>query len=240
VTEILDYRDKAAADRDALVHLDDALEELENRSAKLLVDFDRAARLLSEARRDAARQFSAAVQKQLSELAMEKSRFRVTLTAEEDRVSARGRERGEILFSGNPGEPERSLSKIASGGELSRVQLAIESVLLSRRRARSGGRTLVFDEVDAGIGGRIAEVIGRKLASLAATDQVLCVTHVPQIAARADRHFRTVKRVSSGRTRAGVEELTGEERVEEIARMLAGATVTPTARAHARALLAAR
>jgi DNA repair protein RecN (Recombination protein N) len=240
VTEILDYRERAASDRDALVHLDDALEEIENRSSKILLAYDDASRVLSDGRRIAARRFSGAVQKQLSELAMEKARFRVALEAGEERVSARGRERGEILFSGNPGEPERSLSRIASGGELSRVQLAIESVLLSRRRTRASRRTLVFDEVDAGIGGRIAEVVARKLVSLAQTDQVLCVTHVPQIAARADHHLRAVKRVSGGRTHAAVEELSGDARVEEIARMLAGATVTPTARAHARALLAAR
>ena len=240
VAEIRDYRDRAAADRDTLENLDDALGDLEKRCSAILAAYDRAARALSERRREAAERFGAAVRKELAELAMEKAKFRVDLSAEEERVSPRGRERAEILFSGNPGEPERALAKIASGGELSRVQLAIESVMLSRRGARRGGRTLVFDEVDAGIGGRIAEVIGRKLASLARNDQVLCVTHVPQIAARADRHLRAVKRVSGGRTRAGVEELSGDARIEEIARMLAGESVTPTARAHAKALLAAR
>ena len=240
VGEILAWREKASAERETLEHLDDSLEEREKRGTALLASYDEAARALSAGRREAARKFSAAVQKHLAELAMEKAKFRVELSEAEERVSPRGRERGEILFSGNPGEPERPLSKIASGGELSRVQLAIESVLLAGRRGRAAGRTLVFDEVDAGIGGRIAEVVARKLVSLAETDQVLCVTHVPQIAARAGRHLRAVKRVAGGRTRAAVEELTGDERVEEIARMLAGATVTPTARAHARALLAAR
>ena len=240
VPEIVDYRNRAAADRETLENLDDALEELENRSSALLLSYDRGARTLSESRREAAGRLGAAVRKELAELAMEKARFRVDLVEEEERVSPRGRERGEFLFSGNPGEPERPLSKIASGGELSRVQLALESVMLSRRGGRRGGRTLVFDEVDAGIGGRIAEVVGRKLASLARNDQVLCVTHVPQIAARADRHLRAVKRVSGGRTRAVVEELEGDARIEEIARMLGGESVTPTARAHAKALLAGR
>jgi DNA repair protein RecN (Recombination protein N) len=240
VPEIVDYRNRAAADRETLENLDDALEELENRSSALLLSYDRAARVLSESRRDAAGRLGAAVRKELAELAMEKAKFRVDLAEEEERVSPRGRERGEFLFSGNPGEPERPLSKTASGGELSRVQLALESVMLARRGGRRGGRTLVFDEVDAGIGGRIAEVVGRKLASLARNDQVLCVTHVPQIAARADRHLRAVKRVSGGRTRAVVEELEGEARIEEIARMLGGESVTPTARAHAKALLAGR
>jgi DNA repair protein RecN (Recombination protein N) len=240
VAEILAWREKSAAERETLLHLDDALEDAEKRCTALRSEYDAAARTLSAARRDAARRLSAAVQKHLAELAMEKAKFRVELSETEERVSPRGRERGEILFSGNPGEPERPLSKIASGGELSRVQLAIESALLAARGRRARGRTLVFDEVDAGIGGRIAEVVALKLASLAETDQVLCVTHVPQIAARAGRHLRAVKRVSGGRTRAAVEELTGDERVEEIARMLAGSTVTPTARAHARALLSGR
>jgi len=240
LAEVIAYRDGAAAELEALAHLDDALEEIENRCSKLLIGYDGAARDLSARRREAARRFSSAVQRELAELAMEKAKFRVELVEQEERVAPGGRERGEILFSGNPGEPERPLSKIASGGELSRVQLAIESVLLARGGGRRAGRTLVFDEVDAGIGGRIAEVVARKLESLAKTDQVLCVTHVPQIAARADRHLRAVKNVSGGRTRASVEELDGDGRVEEIARMLAGESVTPTARAHARALLAAR
>ncbi len=240
VAEVMAYRDRAGTDRDALTHLDDSLEELEKRCSKLLIAYDGAARELSGRRRDASRRFSAAVQKELAELAMEKAKFRIELSESEEQVAPGGRERGELMFSGNPGEPERPLSKIASGGELSRVQLAIESVLLARGGGRRSGRTLVFDEVDAGIGGRIAEVVARKLGCLAKTDQVLCVTHVPQIAARADRHLRAVKSVSGGRTRAAVEELSGDGRVEEIARMLAGATVTATARAHARALLAAR
>jgi len=240
--DVLAWREKAAAERATLENLDDSLDELAKKGAAALAAYDEAARALTAGRREAARKLSGAVQKSLAELAMEKAKFRVELSDEPSPVSARGRERAEILFSGNPGEPERPLSKIASGGELSRVQLAIESVLLAGRRgrARPRGRTLVFDEVDAGIGGRIAEVVARKLASLSENDQVLCVTHVPQIAARAGRHLRAVKNVVGGRTRAAVEELSGEERVEEIARMLAGATVTPTARAHARALLAAR
>ncbi len=242
VSEVLAYRMSAGVELDTLTNLDDALDELAKTGSAALAAYDEAARALSAGRREAARKLSAAVQKSLAELAMEKASFRVELSGEPSPASPGGRERVEILFSGNPGEPERPLSKIASGGELSRVQLAIESVLLAGRRGRTRprGRTLVFDEVDAGIGGRIAEVVARKLASLSENDQVLCVTHVPQIAARAGRHLRAVKRVAGGRTRAAVEELSGEERVEEIARMLAGATVTPTARAHARALLAAR
>ena len=162
---------------------------------------------------------------------MEKARLRVALApAGRRRAPRRGRRDASFLFAPNPGEPEKPLEKIASGGELSRLQLAIRSVAAGRK---GRGRTLVFDEVDAGIGGRVAEVVGRKLRDLAAHDQVLCVTHVPQIAALADRHFLAEKREARGRTVASVRLLEGQERVAEIARMLAGEKVPETALKHA-------
>jgi DNA repair protein RecN (Recombination protein N) len=166
---------------------------------------------------------------------MEKARLRVALEpVAGEAPRATGAETARFLFAPNPGEAEKPLEKIASGGELSRLQLAIRSVDVGK----SGrGRTLVFDEVDAGIGGRVAEVVGRKLRDLAARDQVLCVTHVPQIAALADRHFLAEKRESRGRTVASVRLLEGRERVAEIARMLAGEKIPETALKHARTLL---
>jgi DNA repair protein RecN (Recombination protein N) len=154
----------------------------------------------------------------------------------EDAPRESGREKASFLFAPNPGESEKPLEKIASGGELSRLQLAIRTVA-SGKTGR--GRTLVFDEVDAGIGGRTAELVGRRLRELARHDQVLCVTHVPQIAALADGHYLAEKGVVRGRTVASVRALTGKERVEEIARMLAGETAPETALKHARALLEA-
>lgn len=152
----------------------------------------------------------------------------------EDSPRRTGRERASLLFQPNPGEPELPIEKIASGGELSRLQLAVQSVA-----AAKGSRcTLVFDEVDAGIGGRTAESVGRKLKALAARSQVFCVTHVPQIAALADRHFLAEKSEADGRTVAAVRLLEGKERVAEIARMLAGEKVPETAVRHARELLA--
>jgi DNA repair protein RecN (Recombination protein N) len=181
--------------------------------------------------------FSAAVQKELGALAMEKARFRVALApAGEGDPRATGLETASFLFAPNPGEPEKELSRIASGGELSRLELAIQSVSAGRP---GSGRTLVFDEVDSGIGGRTAEVVGRKLRALAIRGQVLCVTHVPQIAALADRHFRAEKGEIGGRTVAAVRLLEGKERVAEIARMLAGEKVPETALKHARTLLEA-
>jgi len=145
----------------------------------------------------------------------------------------RGLDRAEFLLSPNPGEELRPLAKIASGGELSRLMLAVKSVV----GRDAAGLTLVFDEVDSGIGGRVAEVVGRKLKALAARRQVLCVTHLPQIAAFADQHLAVRKEVVRGRTITTVERLTGDARIEEVARMLGGETITETGREHAREML---
>ncbi len=222
-------------EREDLSNIEDALDrrEKEERAARAL--YREGAEALSEKRRSAAGRFSAAVEKELAALAMEKARFRVALApVEGDGPRASGLETASFLFAPNPGEPEKPLEKIASGGELARLELAIQSVAAGRP---GSGRTLVFDEVDSGIGGRTAEVVGRKLRALSERGQVLCVTHVPQIAALADRHFRAEKAEVGGRTVAAVRLLEGKERVAEIARMLAGEKVPETALRHARTLL---
>jgi DNA repair protein RecN (Recombination protein N) len=140
------------------------------------------------------------------------------------------------MFSANAGEPPRALRKVASGGELSRLLLA----LTGATRAAGAGMVLVFDEVDAGVGGRAADRVGRRLAELAGHHQVLCITHLPQIAAFAELHFRVEKRASGGRTLARLEPVAGAERVEEIARMAGGESVGEATRRHARELLASR
>jgi len=139
----------------------------------------------------------------------------------------------EFLIAPNPGEEARPLRRIASGGELSRAMLAIKTVLSGLGPAG----TYVFDEVDAGIGGRVAEVVGRKLKDVAERQQVLCVTHLPQIAAFADQHLAVRKQVTRGRTQTDVDALSQDDRIEEVARMLGGETVTQAARAHAREML---
>src|SRR4029450_7755585 len=136
----------------------------------------------------------------------------------------KGLETAEFMLSPNPGEDLRPLARIASGGELSRIMLALKSVASLDAR----GKTLVFDEVDSGIGGRVAEVVGKKLRGLAARHQILCITHLPPIASPAQSHYRVSKRVSAGRTFADVTTLSGDERVEEVARMLGGETVSET------------
>jgi DNA repair protein RecN (Recombination protein N) len=213
--------------------------EIEARGAEAL----RLAEELSAERRRAARAFAKAVAHELEALAMARCRLDVALGDPEGaievagkRLGASGAEGAEILIAPNPGEPARPLARIASGGELSRVLLAVKRAL-----ARADPvATYVFDEVDGGIGGAVAEAVGRALADVARERQVLCVTHLPQVAAFADRHARVEKRVSAGRTSAEVVPLDTEpERRAEVARMLAGQTVTASALEHAGALMAA-
>ena len=213
---------------------------LEERRERLAATYLERARALSKKRRAAALELRKRVEAELAQLAMEKTRFEVAFTpADPDEAldpsqwTERGLERAEFLLSPNPGEELRPLARIASGGELSRIMLGLKSVV----RSDAPGLTLVFDEVDAGIGGRVAEVVGRKLKAVAARQQVLCVTHLPQIAALADQHLAVRKRAERGRTVTTVDLLDADARAEEIARMLGGETITATARQHAREML---
>ena len=198
---------------------------------------------LGRERRKAAQAFCRAVAEELEGLAMSRCRVEVafsdpggSIEAAGQRLAATGAETAEILIAPNPGEPPRSLARVASGGELSRVLLAVKRALSRADPVRS----YVFDEVDAGIGGAVAEAVGRALADVARDRQVICVTHLPQVAAFADRHARVEKRVAGGRTTTGVVPLEAEgERRAEVARMLAGQTVTASALEHAAALIAA-
>ena len=183
---------------------------------------------------------------------MERTRFEVRFAAdpiEPEGWTAEGIDRVEFFVSPNPGEDLRPLARIVSGGELSRIMLAIKTLTATSRHGftdaaeRPAGAEapgLIFDEVDAGIGGRVADVVGAKLRALGSAFQVLCITHLPQIAAAADTHFQIEKRVDAGRTRTTVARLDEEARVEEIARMLGGAAVTDGIRASAREMLAGR
>jgi DNA repair protein RecN (Recombination protein N) len=228
--------DRLRAERAELSGGEDALLRTKRDEERAGGVYRSAAAALTAKRTDAAPRFSAGVERELASLALEKARFRVSLVELPDDGPRRpGRERASLLFQPNPGEPELPIERIASGGELSRLQLAVQSVAAAKGTRR---RTLVFDEVDAGIGGRTAESVGKKLKALAARGQVFCVTHVPQIAALADRHFAAEKSEAGGRTVAAVRLLEGKDRVDEIARMLAGEKVPDTAVRHARELLA--
>jgi DNA repair protein RecN (Recombination protein N) len=187
---------------------------------------------LSERRRKAARTLGRRIDETLHDLGLREAAVKV-LVEDREEPGARGRDRVRFSFAPNPGEEPRPLARIASGGELSRVMLAVKRALAQSDRAL----TYVFDEVDTGVGGGTAEVIGRKLKAIAADRQVLAVTHLPQIAVFADQHIRVVKQVSGGRTSVRVESLDDRERAVEIARMLAGAQPSREATAHADEML---
>jgi DNA repair protein RecN (Recombination protein N) len=238
---VLAYRDRAQAELQELTGGSELVGDLEARVETLRAAVLRVAAGLSHRRHRAAAALEPRVEKALAEMAMPRTRFAIDfrlqpspgsglwVDGEEVVVDATGYDVVEFFLSANAGEALRPLSSVASGGELSRLMLALEAVL----RGQGEPRTLVFDEVDAGIGGAVAEAVGRKLRELARTHQVICVTHLPQIASCADRHVRVSKRAIAGRTEVAVEVLDGEGQVRELARMLAGETVTQTALRHA-------
>ncbi|MBB2196244.1 DNA repair protein RecN [Gluconacetobacter sp. 1c LMG 22058] len=196
--------------------------------------FEDAAGLLSAAREKTARRLESAVTAELKPLRLERARFFVTLPAlPPEAWNARGREQAAFQIAANPGQPPGPLAKVASGGELSRLMLALKVVLAGR----SAVPTLVFDEVDSGVGGATASAIGERLSRVGQDVQVLVVTHSPQVAARGNAHLRISKTVAKGRTETKAEPLSTEQRREEIARMLAGDTITEAARAAADSLL---
>lgn len=208
--------------------------ELQKEAALRQSEYLSAAEKLSAARNKAGKAFARGVEAALKDVALERAKFEVRIESG-CAASPKGIDRVEFLFSANDGEPIRPLARVASGGEASRLMLILKTV----SRPHEGGKTAVFDEVDVGIGGRVAEAVGRKLKSLSKVSQVFCVTHQPQIASLADRHILVEKNIEKGRTSISVRDLPPEERVEEIARMLAGEAITDAARANARVMLAA-
>jgi DNA repair protein RecN (Recombination protein N) len=202
-----------------------------------------AARRLSASRRAAAVRFSGELQRLLADLAMGRTQFDVRFNAEPlaaDAWGSSGIDRAEFFISPNPGEELRALTRIASGGELSRIMLALKTLSAHTGRQAGTQKTLIFDEVDAGIGGQVADVLGRRLHDLGGEFQVLCITHLPQIAARAMTHFRISKAVRRGRTLTSVERLTPSSRVDEVARMIAGDAASDAVRASAAEMLSPR
>lgn len=206
---------------------------------------------LSDERRSAAIVMARRIEALLSELAMDRTRFEVRFAPPltEDEWTADGIDRAEFFLSPNLGEDVRPLARIVSGGELSRIMLALKTLAATTRFGFSdaavrppsaGAPGLIFDEVDAGIGGRVADVVGQKLRSLGSIFQVLCITHLPQIAAYADTHFLITKGVEQGRTRTTVRGLNDEGRIEELSRMVGGASISAAVRASAREMLSER
>jgi DNA repair protein RecN (Recombination protein N) len=214
-------------------------EELKKKLAESTSEYVKQASDLHDKRKAAAKKFEKQVEQNLKAVALEKARFEVRIEAvdaDDLAFTAKGFDGVEFYFSANPGESPKPLAKVASGGEASRLML----ILKTTAKAIGPQKTAIFDEIDVGIGGRVAEAVGRKLKDLAATQQVLCVTHQPQIAALADSHFIVEKEISGGRTLIKALELQPSEQLEEIARMLAGEQITDAARENARSMLAGR
>ena len=235
IAEVLAFLENARTELASVEQSDARRDLLRGEVETLTSSYEVAAGKLSAARKEAARELSKRIEHELASLAMEKTRveFRITPAP----WSEQGADSVEILISPNVGEELKPLDRIASGGELSRVALALKTCTAPARASKAAPRTLVFDEVDAGVGGSAAEAVGRRLKKLAATSQVLCVTHLPQIAGFADHHYYVEKQVSKGRTLATIEELSPAARTREIGRMLSGERITPEALRHAEQLL---
>jgi len=232
------------------------LSEMENKDQVLLElrgelavagdDYRKAARSVSRKRLEAGRKLEKLVEAEINDLAMRAS-FRIAVDENdgEDHWTSSGINQVIYRITTNAGETMRPLEQIASGGELSRVMLALKASVeagtnpAGKKKAAAAQRTLVFDEIDTGIGGRAAEAVGKKLKALSKGNQVLCVTHLPQIATFADHHFLIEKREAGGRAKTSVRQISGDERTEEVARMLSGAKLTETSRKHAEQMIRA-
>jgi DNA repair protein RecN (Recombination protein N) len=233
IPEILDFFDDVRRQIAAVEHAGERMEELRKAQTRLADEFGKLAAELTERRAGAARKLEKKVEAELAQLAMERTVFRVDLSPAE--WSADGADRVAFLVSPNVGEEPRPLEKVASGGEISRIALALKTCLAAPKSKMV--RTLVFDEVDTGVGGGAAEGVGRRLKKLAAANQVLCVTHLPQIASFADHHYSVEKQEAGGRTVAVIEELDAAARTREVGRMLSGHKLTPEALKHAEQLI---
>ena len=245
ITEILKRRDQIAEELQQLASNDENMKALEEELRQKEKVLSKLAIRLAEKRESAAKNFTASVEKELKELSMGNVQFGVRFDYPSDpdgfilfrkekmKASATGLGTLEFMFSPNPGEELRPLVKIASGGEVSRVMLALKSILNDQDTIP----VMIFDEVDTGIGGGVAEKVGLKLQKVASAKQVLCITHLPQIAGLASSHFRIEKQIKSKRTHSTIHQLEHEERVEELARMSSGETITDASLEHAREML---
>ncbi|MBQ7667508.1 MAG: DNA repair protein RecN, partial [Kiritimatiellae bacterium] len=232
IPDVLEFRAKAASRLRALEGRGEELAAIDGKIADALARVENAGAALGKARTAAAAKLAAAVEAELADLGLGKCGFSVALKPCEPRES--GCDEIEMLFAPNPGEPARPLRLVASSGEISRVMLALKTVLAAHDKVP----ILVFDEIDANVGGETARVVGRKLAALGRSRQILCITHLPQVASCASTHFSVRKTVAAdGRTRTAIIPLSGEGRIDEIARMLGGEGLTSVVRRHAEELL---
>jgi DNA repair protein RecN (Recombination protein N) len=239
VDEVIAYGEDVARKLNELENREDLVRDLKKQLTAAAATYLAAAQTVSKRRYSAARELQKLVETEINQLAM-KAQFRIEVSGSDEPATwtAAGFDGVAYMISPNPGEPLKPVEQIASGGELSRVMLALKATIEAGKKSKGGTqRTLVFDEIDTGIGGRAAEAVGKKLKSLARANQVLCITHLPQIASFADHHYLIEKRETAGRTKTLVRALTAAEQTEEIARMLSGEKLTETSRQHAEQLL---
>jgi DNA repair protein RecN (Recombination protein N) len=238
--DIMEYGSRAAEELASLDSMEKEIARLEKDVAEKSREVSAAAGKLSVQRKKVGKRLSAAMQEELADLSFPQAVFEVSIVVRADgdmtSLQATGMDEVEFLFSANPGEPVKPLARIASGGELSRLMLAMKCLLARRDQVE----TVIFDEVDAGIGGKAAEAVARKIQELSSHHQVLCITHLPQIAAWADEHFMVAKHVVDSRTVSTINRLHVEDRVMELARMLAGENLTDQTIAYARELVEIR
>ncbi|WP_423823779.1 DNA repair protein RecN [Salinisphaera sp. SPP-AMP-43] len=234
-SELPELTQRLTAELAELEGADEKLAQLKTDETSQAEAYDQATSALSQARQRAAKPLGAAITDIIRSLGMPEGEFSVRVRANaSERVSTHGNDHIEFLIAANPGQSARPLDRVASGGELSRISLAIEVIAAARTRVP----TLVFDEVDTGIGGGVAEIVGRQLRALGASGQSLCVTHLPQVAAQAQHHLHVAKQVRSGQTMTRIDPLDRDDRVEELARMLGGVELTEQTRAHAADMIA--
>ena len=244
--EVIAFGEDVRRKLDEMENKDEVLRELRAKQAVAAEEYRKAARAVSRKRAEAGRKLEKLVEAEINDLAMRAS-FRIAVEERdsEEHWTPSGINQVEYRIATNSGEPMRPMEEIASGGELSRVMLALKASVeaganpAGKKKSAAAQRTLVFDEIDTGIGGRAAEAVGKKLKALSKGNQVLCVTHLPQIATFADQHYLIEKREISGRTKTAVRLITGEQRTEEVARMLSGAKLTETSRKHAEQMIKA-
>ena len=251
IDEVIQFGASVAEKLNQIENRDETLKELHKHLSVAATDYLKHARTLSKTRIEAAKKLEKIVEAEINDLAM-KAKFKIDIAGSDNEANwtSSGFDTVIYVIATNAGEPLKPVEQIASGGELSRVMLALKASVETGKQATNGSngtkridgkaqRTLVFDEIDSGIGGRAAEAVGRKLKALSRHNQVLCITHLPQIASFADQHYVIEKKETGGRTKTSVRSLSQKERTEEIARMLSGAKLTETSLKHAEQMLKA-
>lgn len=233
IQEILEYAAKIEEEIETLQNKETRIDELQKELASVKKDLSLEAKYLTELRQKWAKKLTGLIHKELKELYMEKTIFEIRFEIEADHFSRTGVDHAEFYISTNPGEPLKPLSKVASGGELSRIMLGLKSIFSKHQ----GVTSIIFDEVDTGVSGRVAQAIAEKIYKVAVDSQVLCISHLPQVAAMADTHLFISKVVKGGRTTTSVKPLNEQEKIKEVGRMISGAEITDLTKQHAQELL---